>query len=119
MKIYKVCRKFESDYETDIKFFKSTRTATQYFNNLIRQYIKESFIVNEDYFEEEITNLRKDIKEFYSHRKIVCRKYPVLMYEDVDILVCRIPYLYPISSTGMDWDIGNYDIVIEEIELLD
>ena len=119
MIIYKVCRKFESDYETDIKFFKSTRTATQYFNNLIRQYIKESFIVNEDYFEEEITNLREDIKEFYSHRKIVCRKYPILMYEDVYILVCRIPYLYPNSNAEMDWDIGNYDIVIEEIELLD
>jgi hypothetical protein len=119
MIIYKVCRKFESDYETDIKFFKSTRTATQYFNNLIRQYIKESEIVNEDYFEEEITNLRKDIKEFYSHRKIVCRKYPVLIYEDVGTLVCKISYLYPISSTGMDWDIGNYYIVIEEIELLD
>ena len=119
MIIYKVCRKFESDYETDIKFFKSTRTAIQYFNNLIRQYIKESEIVNRDYFEEEITNLRKDIKEFYLHRKIVCRKYPVLMYEDVGILVCRIPYLYPTSSTGMEWDIGNYVIVIEEIELLD
>ena len=119
MKIYKVCRKFETDYECDIKFFKNTHSATQYFNNLIRQYIKGSFIVNEDYFEEEITNLRKVIKEFYSHRKIVCRKYPILMYEDVDILVCRIPYLYPISSTGMDWDIGNYDIVIEKVELLD
>ena len=119
MIIYKVCRKFKSDYETDIKFFKGTRTATQYFNNLIRQYIKESVVVNKDYFEEEITDLRDVIKEFYSHRKIVCRKYPVLMYEDVGILVCRISYLYPITSAGQDWSIGYYNIVIEEIELLD
>jgi hypothetical protein len=39
------------------------------------------------------------------------------MYEDVGILVCKIPYLYPISNTG--YDIGYYDIVIEEIELID
>ena len=113
MIIYKVCRKFELDYETDIKFFKSAHTATQYFNNLIRRYIKELEVVNRDYFEEEIAELREDIEQFYLHRKIICRKYPVLMYEDVGILVCRIPYFYPTSNLKYD------HIAIEEIELLD
>ena len=113
MIIYKVCRKFELDYETDIKFFKSVRTATQYFNNLIRRYIKELEVVNRDCFKEEIAELREDIDQFYLRRKIVCRKYPVLMYEDVGVLACRIPYLCSTSSVGYD------HIVIEEIKLLD
>ncbi len=116
MKIYKIYRRFENDYETDIQYKKTIHTATQYFNDLVRKYIKETEFVNEDYFKDEIRNLKKEIKEFYSCRKIVCKKYPVLMYKEVNTLIDRICFFYP-SKEG--WRIGHYEIVLEEIEILD
>lgn len=119
MKIYKVYREFEMNCESDVQYMKNINGAIQYFNDLTRKYIKETDYIDKEYFEEAIEDLRNGIKEFYTDREIVCRKYPLLMYKEKDKLVAQICFWSKCSYEFDEWDIEEYKIVLEKIKVLD
>lgn len=119
MKIYKVYSQCMMGFEGDTEYKKSIDKATQYFNDLIRKTLREVDIIDKDDFSDSIANFKDNIENCYKDCKVICRKYPLLIYQQGNKKIAVIDYLRRTSYEYQEYGIESELIVLEEIELLE
>ena len=119
MKIYKIYTECQMGFEGDIEYKKSINKATQYFNNLIRKTLKEVEVVNKDDFSNNVAEFRDNIENWHKDCKIICRKYPILIYKKKNKTIAVVDHWEKVSYEYNEYDIESEQIILEEIEILE
>lgn len=119
MKIYKVYSQCMMGFEGDTEYKKSIDKATQYFNDLIRKTLREVDIIDKDDFSDSIANFKDNIENCYKDCEVICRKYPLLIYQQGNKKIAVIDYWRRTSYEYQEYGIESEQIVLEEIELLE
>lgn len=119
MKIYRIYSQCMMGFDEDVKYKKNINSAIKYFNDLIRKTIKEVDIIDRDDFSNSVAELRENIENWNKDCKIICRKYPILIYKKENKTIATIDYWRKVSYEYNEYDIETEAIVLEEIELID
>lgn len=125
MKAYKLYNRDSWGSEYDEIYSINYSKITQLFNDRIREAIKEigSDIASIDDFREEILSIKENNKyrEACKHApvEILCRKYPILITKDCNMIIANIYYWERTSHEYSEYDVESNTIIIEEIDVIE
>jgi hypothetical protein len=111
-KVYNMCR---MGFEGDISYFATKNKALQEFNNLLRKEVRENDVLTREDFSQEV----KEMKEYNEDWNLICRTYPVIMFENETKLRGHVPYWENTSYEYNEYEIEANSIILEEIELIE
>lgn len=117
MKAYKIYQVDHCGFEGAVKYTLTYNKAIQIYNDKIRAEIKD---VGEDIVDKyDFSGMVGNIRGYSKDSEIICRKYPIIMYEEKNRTITDVCYWEKTSYESERYDIISNSIILEEIELME